>query len=93
MIYFSFYFQSNFNAPKSCYYPSPAPIAQPHILYILSPIVGICFWLVVLCKMITQRPSKAMMYFILFTFLSFDLLPQTIGWCPPTRSPPDAPPL
>ncbi len=40
------------------------------------------------CKLINQRPSKATMYFILYVFLSFNSLPQMIGQCPPTRSPP-----
>jgi hypothetical protein len=91
--YSSFYLQSKFNAPKSCYCTSPVPTTQLHILSILSPIAGICFWLIVVCKMIDQRPPKATMYFILLIFLSSDLPPQTIGWCTPTRSPPNAPPL
>ena len=74
--YFSFYLQSTFNAPKTYYCTLPVPTTQLHILSILSPVAGVCFWLIVVCKMIDQQqPPKASMYFILSIF------------CPPIRHP------
>ena len=46
------------------------------------------FWLVVVWNVFDRQPSEAMVYFILFIFLSLRSPPQTMGWCPPTWSPP-----
>jgi hypothetical protein len=71
----------------------PALPQQSPLLFLLSSIIGACFWLVVECKFINRRPPKVTVYFLFDICFASNLSPPTIERCPPTRSNPCAPPL
>ncbi len=73
-------------------HPPVLPQRSP-LLSLLSSIIGACFWLVVVCKLIDQQPPKVTVYFLFEVFFALNLSPPTIGRRPPTRSNPPAPPL
>ncbi len=68
----------------------PRASRSSHLPSILPFVAAASFWLVVVFKIIDQRPFKAVVYFIFYIFLLLNLPPQTMGRCPPTRSPPSA---
>jgi hypothetical protein len=76
-------------APKTM---DPALLRWSPLLSLCSSIIGACFWLVVVCKF-NRRPPKVTVYFLFDIFFASNLLPPTIGRCPPTHSNPRAPPL
>ena len=61
---------------------------RSHFLSVPSSAFSACFWLVVAYKIVYYQPFKAIMYLMVFIFLPFDLMVQTIGLRPPMRSPP-----
>jgi hypothetical protein len=73
-------------------HPPALPRGSP-LLSLLSSIIGACFWLVVVCKFIDQRPTKVTVYFLFDIFFASNLSPPTIGRRPPTSFNPCAPPL
>ncbi len=85
--YCSFYLQSNFNAPKSCYCTLPTPTTRSHILFILSPVTGVCFWLIVVCKMINHWPPKATMFLYSNSFHHPICHPKGLNRVPPPHAP------
>ena len=60
---------------------------------LITWLTSIYFWLVVAFTIITWRPSKVKLYFILINFSSFKLLPEPMGQLTHIRSSPRAPPL
>ncbi len=84
---------SIYNAPNMMVLHFPHTSRSLQLPSILPSGEDACFWLVVVCIFIGRRPSKAMVYFMLIYFLLLNLLPQTMGRCPPTRYNPHAPPL
>ncbi len=81
------------NAPKTMELRFPCASRSSHLPSILPSVAATSFWLVVALIIIDRRPFKAPVYFIFYIFLSINLLPQTMGRCPPMRSPAHAPPL
>ena len=81
------------NDPKTMELRFPRASRSSHLPSILPSVAAASFWLVVAFKIIDRRPFKAAVYFIFYIFSSINSPPQTIGRCPPTRSPPIAPPL
>ena len=74
------------------YIPPCAPL-QSYLIFKPSYVTPALFCLVVVCVIIDLRPSKATESCILFIFVSFQSLPDTMRQRPPTRSYPHAPPL
>ena len=75
-------------APKTVESHSPHGSHRSHFLPVPSCSVSTCFWLVVAYKISDQQPSKANVYYIFGIFSSIDSTVQTMGCCPPMRSPP-----
>jgi hypothetical protein len=65
-----------------CHSPMFAPLLHPLLLRARPFLVGCCV------IMFDRRLPKATIYLLLYIFLSFHLLPQTIGRCPLPRSTP-----
>jgi hypothetical protein len=92
-LFYVYTFNSTSNAPKTMELHFPCTSRSSHLPSILTYVVAASFWLVVALIIIDRRPFKAAVYFIFYIFLSINSLPQTMGWCPPMRSPTHAPPL
>ena len=77
--------------------PAPhSPIVSPPLPTLLH--LAACCWLVVVCKIIDQRPSKARVYYIFVLFvvrISAQTMVSRVPRVPPTccTSPPYSPPL
>ncbi len=92
-LFYVFSSYSTSNAPKTMELHFPRTSRSSHLPSILLSIAATYFWLVVAFKTINRQPFKAAVYYIFVSLLLFNLTPQTMGRCPPTRSLPSAPPL
>jgi hypothetical protein len=79
---------STSNAPKTMELRFPHAPHLSHLPSTLTNVAATCFWLVGAFKIINRQPSKAVVYFTFIYFSLLNLTPQSMGWCPPTHSPP-----
>jgi hypothetical protein len=92
-LFYVFTSYSTSNAPKTMELRFPCTPRLSHLPSIQTSVAATSFWLVVALKIINQWPFKAAVYFIFYIFSSLNSPPQTMGRCPPTRSPAHVPPL
>jgi hypothetical protein len=92
-LFYVFTFNSTSNAPKTIELRFPCASRSSHLPSILPSVAAASFWLVVVLIIIDRRPFKAAVFFIFYIFSSINSPPQTMGWCPPMRSPAHTPPL